>query len=213
MVGEREGETVGALELDVLACEDEVGRLGRDSRGHSGGLGVDLDVDGVGDIIDGGGVGGREGSLGPNQRRHDALQQNVGVDQRDAAERGVGGRLPAVVPDDEHLERDVGDGELKEGAGPFLARAVGVLEQRGDRNVDGLGARVDEGDHLLPRDLDFDLVVDVGLVMGEDVEHRLVGDEVAGDMRQGRKGATDTKEDPGRPRGVVTRICTGRGPP
>ncbi len=29
----------------------------------------------------------------------------------------------------------------------------------------------------------------------------------------GRKGATDTKEDPGRPRGVVTRICTGRGPP
>jgi hypothetical protein len=30
---------------------------------------------------------------------------------------------------------------------------------------------------------------------------------------EGRKGATDTKEDPGRPRGVVTRFCTGRGPP
>ncbi len=28
-----------------------------------------------------------------------------------------------------------------------------------------------------------------------------------------RKGATDTKEDPGRPRGVVTRIWAGRGPP
>ncbi len=27
-----------------------------------------------------------------------------------------------------------------------------------------------------------------------------------------RKGATDTKEDPGRPRGVVTRICTGPRP-
>ncbi len=25
---------------------------------------------------------------------------------------------------------------------------------------------------------------------------------------EGRKGATDTKEDPGRPRGVVTRFCT-----
>jgi hypothetical protein len=28
---------------------------------------------------------------------------------------------------------------------------------------------------------------------------------------EGRKGATDTKEDPGRPRGVVTRICTAAG--
>ncbi len=38
----------------------KVGRLGRDSLGHGGGLGVDLNVDGVGGIVDGGGIGGRE---------------------------------------------------------------------------------------------------------------------------------------------------------
>ena len=60
MVAEGNREAVGALELDVLACEDEVGRLGLGPGGDGGGLGIDVDVDGVGDVVDGGGVGGWE---------------------------------------------------------------------------------------------------------------------------------------------------------
>lgn len=182
VVGEGEREAVGALELDVLAGEDEVGRLGRGAGGDGGGLGVDLDVDGVGDVVDGGGVGGGKRGLGPDERGHNALEQDLGVDERDAAERGVGGGLPVVVADDEHLQRVVGDGDFEERAGPVLASGVGVLEQGGDGDVDGFGAGVDERDHFLARDLAFDLVVDIGLVLHEDVEHGLVGDEVVGDV-------------------------------
>jgi hypothetical protein len=31
-------------------------------------------------------------------------------------------------------------------------------------------------------------------------------------LQPGRKGAMDTKQDPGRPQGVVTRFCTGPRP-
>jgi hypothetical protein len=182
VVAEGEDEAVGALEFDVLARENEVGRQRRRPGGDGGGLGVDVDVDGVGGVVDGGGVGCGEGQLGPDERRNDALEQDVRVDQRDAAEGGVHGRLPEVVADDEHLQSVVGDCEFEEGAGPVLARGVGVLEQGGDGDVDGFGARVDERDHLLAGDLALDLVVDVRLVVAEDVEYGLVGDEVVGDV-------------------------------
>ena len=44
-VGEVKGETVGALELNVLAGEDKVRRLGRGAGGDGDGLRVDIDVD------------------------------------------------------------------------------------------------------------------------------------------------------------------------
>ena len=95
----------------------------------------------------------------------------------------MGRRLPEVVADDEHLEGVVGDGQLQEGARIVFASGVGVLEQDGDGDVDGLGARVDEGDHLLAGGLALSVVVDVGLVVGKEMKHRLVGDEIICDMR------------------------------
>ena len=183
VVAEVECEAEGALEFDVLAGEDEVGCLGLCPSGDGGGLGVDVDVDGVGDVVDGGGVWGWERSLGSYKCWNNALKQDIGVDQRDAAERGVGGSLPVVVADDEHLKGVVGDCELEEGARPFLARAVSVLEQSGYGDVDGFCAGVDEGDHFLTRDLAFDLIMNVCLVVAEDLEHRLIDDKIVCDMR------------------------------
>jgi hypothetical protein len=39
------------------------------------------------------------------------------------------------------------------------------------------------------------------------------GGGVGGSGERGRRWGGGNEEDPGRPRGVVTRICTGCGPP
>ncbi len=87
MIVEREHDTVGALQLDVLARKNKVGRLRRGSGCDGGGFGVDVDVDRVGDVIDGGGVGHRERRLASHERRNNALKENISVDQWDSTER------------------------------------------------------------------------------------------------------------------------------
>ena len=87
VIGEREGDAVGALQFDVLAGENKVRRLGRGSGGDSGWFRVDVDVDGVGYVLDRGGVWHWERRLISHERRDDALEEDVGVDQGDSAER------------------------------------------------------------------------------------------------------------------------------
>ncbi len=45
-----------------------------------------MDLDVVGDVLDGDGVGGGEVGLLADARGHDALQEELGVDDGDAAE-------------------------------------------------------------------------------------------------------------------------------
>ena len=181
-VGEIEGDAVCALELHVLASEDKVWRLRRGSRGDGRGFGVDLDVDSVGDVVDGGRVRGWKRGLDTHKPRDNALEESLGVDDRDAAERRMGGCFPVVVAEDQHLERIVGDGKFEQGAGPFLARRIGVVHECGDGDVDRFSPRVNEGDHLLAFHLSFNLVVEVRLVLHVDVEGWFVCDEVVGNM-------------------------------
>ena len=101
VVGKSEHDAVGPLELDFLACEDEILCLRLDPGRHRRRLGVDMDVDGVGDVIDGRDVGSGEDRLCPYERGDDTLEQGLGIDERDAAEGGVGGRLPEFVADHE----------------------------------------------------------------------------------------------------------------
>ena len=124
---EVEVDLVGPLQLDRLAREDEIRGRRWGAGGDGDGLGVDMDLDVVGDVVDGGGVGCDEVGLGPDEGRHDALQKDLGVDKRDAAQGGVGGVLPEVVVDDEELERAVGDGHFEQRTGPVLAGAVSVV--------------------------------------------------------------------------------------
>jgi hypothetical protein len=77
--------------------EDEVGRLLLDTCRDGRQLGVDVDVDRVGDVLDGRGVVGAKGRLRPDERGGDALEEGLGVDERDPAEGGVRGRLPELL--------------------------------------------------------------------------------------------------------------------
>jgi hypothetical protein len=95
----------------------------------------------------------------------------------------MGGCFPVFVADDEDLESIVGDCQFEQGTSPFLAGRVGVLEKRGHGNVDWFCPGVDEGDHLLSRNLALDFIMNVRLVMAEDVEHRLVRNEICSDVR------------------------------
>lgn len=144
-----EVDLVGALQLNGLAREDEVRCGGRGTRGDLGGLRVDADLDVVGDVLDGGGVGRDKVRLCADKRGDDALEEDLGVDERHCAQRGVGGILPVVVVDDKELQCVIGDRHLEKRARPVLAGGVGVLEQGGDRYVDGVGSRVDDADDVL----------------------------------------------------------------
>jgi hypothetical protein len=181
-IGEIEGDAVSTLELHVLACEDKVWRLRRGSRGDGRGFGIDLNVDSVGDVVDGGRVRGWKCGLDTHKPRNNALKKGLGVDDGDAAERRMGGRFPIVVAEDHHLERVVGDGKFEQRAGPFLARRIGVVHERGDGDVDRFSPRINEGDHLFAFHLSFDLVVEVRLVLHVDVERWFVCDEVVGNV-------------------------------
>ena len=87
LVGDEvEVDLVGPLQLDGLSREDEILRSRRRARGDGGGLRVDVDLDVVGGVFDGGGVGRDEIGLGSEKGGDHALQQNLGVDERDAAE-------------------------------------------------------------------------------------------------------------------------------
>ena len=182
VVAEREREAVGALELDVLACEDEVRSRRRSASRDGGGFGFDLDVDRVGGVLDGGGVRGGERRLRSNEGRDNTLEQGLGVDDWNASKRGVGGRLPVIVVEDQKLEGIVGNGEFKERAGPIFASRVCVVQERRHGDVDGLRAGVDQGYHLLARNLSLELVVNVRLVLGIDMERRFLGHDVVCDV-------------------------------
>ena len=132
-------------------------------------------------FVDLGRVRSRKARLLADERRHDALEQDLGVDDGDAAEGRLGGVLPVVVADDEHLDRGARDGHFKQSTRLLLVRVVGVDEQRVEVDVDGVDARVDQRDDgVVVRNVG--VVVDVGLVRDVHVEGRLVGDEVVGDV-------------------------------
>ena len=85
VVAERKRDAVGALELDFLSSEDEILRTRRGSSRDGGRFGIDVDENRVGDVVDGGGVRGRECRLASDERRYNALEECFGVDEGDAA--------------------------------------------------------------------------------------------------------------------------------
>ena len=63
-----------------------------------------MNLDVVDDLVHLGDVRGREAGLLSDAGGDDRLEKELGVDDGDAAEGGLGGIFPVVVVDDEHLE-------------------------------------------------------------------------------------------------------------
>ena len=97
----------------------------------------------------------------------------------------MGGVLPEVVADDKELERAVCDGYLEQRARRVLAGGVGVVEEGGDGDVDGVCARVDDADDVLAAGL---FLLDEGLLVYVEVERRLLWHEVPRDQWLGLLG-------------------------
>ena len=76
-----------------------------------------MNLDVVGNLIHKRSIRSREARLLSDQRRDDALEQGLGVDDGDAAEGRLGGVLPVLVADDDQLEGRGGDCHLQERAG------------------------------------------------------------------------------------------------
>lgn len=74
-------DLVGAFQLDRLASEYEVSCCGRGSRGDRGGFCVDVDLDVVRDVVDRRSIRRHKVSLGTDERRYNAVQENLRVDQ------------------------------------------------------------------------------------------------------------------------------------
>jgi hypothetical protein len=142
-------------------------------------INVNLNV--VRDVLDDNGVRGVEARLIADLGWDDVLEEQFGVDDRDAAECGVGGVLPEIVLNDEELQGVVCNGHFEQGAGLFFLDAVGVLQEGGDGDVDGIRPGVDERDVLG----DLRVLVDVRLVVGVDEEGGFVGDKVVAQVGLG----------------------------
>ena len=102
------------------------------------------------------------------------LEEKFGVYDRNAAECRVGSVLPEVILNDQELQGVVCNSHFDKGAGLFFLVAVGILQQSGDGNVDGIRSGVDERDVLG----DLGVFVDVRLVVGVNEEGGFVGDKV-----------------------------------
>ena len=88
-----------------------------------------MDLDGVGDIFHRRSVGRREAGLFPDLSGNDALQKQLGVDDRDSTKLRVDSVFPEIVLDNQELKGRVGNGHLQEGACLVFLHRVGVLEE------------------------------------------------------------------------------------
>ena len=104
---EIEVDLVSPFKLNGLAREHKVNGSRLCARGDGGWLWVDVDLDVVGDVVDGGGVGCDEVGLRDNERRDNTLKENIRVDEWDSAKSGVGCVLPEIVVDDKQLQCSV----------------------------------------------------------------------------------------------------------